>query len=235
MPLDNKYLESGLGRFFSPDWSAKAESVPYANSDNPQTLNLYGYVVNNPNLRIDDDGHCPNCVTALIGAGAGGVINVGITYFTKKDATWRDYTGAAIHGALIGGAAGFTGGASLALAVPVEAATNLAGGMIERKIATGNVGTLKEGTVDTAIGAAGPLLGWGGGRLAKAINGKDAEVLEAAAKSSKLSARHAASLEKQAEAARSFEEAGHKTGENVGKVLEAGHRIQENTSSEEKQ
>ena len=50
-----------MGRFMSPDWSAKAEPVPYAKLDNPQSLNLYAYVGNNPLIRIDADGHCwPN-------------------------------------------------------------------------------------------------------------------------------------------------------------------------------
>jgi hypothetical protein len=41
----------------SPDWSAKAEPVPYAKLDNPQTLNLYAYVGNNPLRFVDADGH----------------------------------------------------------------------------------------------------------------------------------------------------------------------------------
>jgi len=46
-----------VGRFESPDWANKAEPVPYAKLDNPQTLNLYGYVANNPESRVDPDGH----------------------------------------------------------------------------------------------------------------------------------------------------------------------------------
>jgi hypothetical protein len=46
-----------MGRWLSPDWSAKAEPVPYAKLDNPQTLNLYAYVGNNPLTRRDLDGH----------------------------------------------------------------------------------------------------------------------------------------------------------------------------------
>ena len=38
-------------------WSAKAEPVPYAKLDNPQSLNLYAYVDNNPLSRADADGH----------------------------------------------------------------------------------------------------------------------------------------------------------------------------------
>jgi hypothetical protein len=51
-----------MGRFMSPDWSAKEEPVPYAKLDDPQTLNLYGYVGNNPLSRRDADGHqCDVC------------------------------------------------------------------------------------------------------------------------------------------------------------------------------
>jgi RHS repeat-associated protein len=52
-----RYYSSAMGRFMSPDWSAKAEPVPYAKMDNPQSLNLYAYVGNNPLSRIDKDGH----------------------------------------------------------------------------------------------------------------------------------------------------------------------------------
>jgi hypothetical protein len=46
-----------MGRWLSPDWSAKMEPVPYAKLDNPQSLNLYAYVSNNPLIHIDADGH----------------------------------------------------------------------------------------------------------------------------------------------------------------------------------
>ena len=52
-----RYYSSMSGRFISPDWSAKEEAVPYAKLNNPQTLNLYAYVGNNPLTSIDIDGH----------------------------------------------------------------------------------------------------------------------------------------------------------------------------------
>ena len=54
-----RYYSSSMGRFLSPDWSAKMMPVPYARMDNPQTLNLYAYLRNNPLAGVDADGHCP--------------------------------------------------------------------------------------------------------------------------------------------------------------------------------
>ena len=59
--LDNfgaRYNASSMGRFMTPDWSAKPQGVPYAVLDDPQSLNLYAYVRNNPLTRTDPNGHC---------------------------------------------------------------------------------------------------------------------------------------------------------------------------------
>ena len=52
-----RYYGSSLGRFMTPDWAAKPVTVPYANFGNPQSLNLYSYVENNPTTTGDPDGH----------------------------------------------------------------------------------------------------------------------------------------------------------------------------------
>jgi RHS repeat-associated protein len=52
-----RYYASTMGRFLSPDWSAKIAPVPYAKLNNPQSLNLYSYVLNNPLTLTDADGH----------------------------------------------------------------------------------------------------------------------------------------------------------------------------------
>jgi len=52
-----RYYGSALGRFTSPDWSARPQPVPYAELSNPQSLNLYSYVQNNPLKNRDADGH----------------------------------------------------------------------------------------------------------------------------------------------------------------------------------
>lgn len=41
----------------SPDWSAKVEPVPYAKLGDPQSLNLYGYMLDSPLDGVDQDGH----------------------------------------------------------------------------------------------------------------------------------------------------------------------------------
>ncbi|HTQ55322.1 MAG TPA: RHS repeat-associated core domain-containing protein [Bryobacteraceae bacterium] len=52
-----RYYAPSEGRFTSPDWSALPQPVPYAKLTDPQTLNLYGYVRNNPLAMTDPDGH----------------------------------------------------------------------------------------------------------------------------------------------------------------------------------
>ena len=46
-----------FGRWLSSDWSATPVPVPYANLSNPQTLNLYGMVNDDPESFADLDGH----------------------------------------------------------------------------------------------------------------------------------------------------------------------------------
>ncbi len=47
-----RYMSSNMGRFSSPDPSG----IDYADFSNPQTLNLYSYVVNNPLRYVDPTG-----------------------------------------------------------------------------------------------------------------------------------------------------------------------------------
>jgi RHS repeat-associated protein len=73
-----RYYGSSLSRFMTPDWGEDPYPVPYADFENPQTLNLYGYAGNNPLSRRDADGHLtcdpdtatwgPNGVTVTAGA-----------------------------------------------------------------------------------------------------------------------------------------------------------------------
>ncbi|MGA8035562.1 MAG: RHS repeat-associated core domain-containing protein [Candidatus Acidiferrales bacterium] len=53
-----RYYSSTYGRFLSPDWSATPSPIPYADFTNPQSLNLYAIVRNDPESFSDLDGHC---------------------------------------------------------------------------------------------------------------------------------------------------------------------------------
>jgi RHS repeat-associated protein len=56
--FEARYFSGAQGRFTSPDWSAEPQPVPYADLSDPETLNLYSYIRNNPLSRNDPDGHC---------------------------------------------------------------------------------------------------------------------------------------------------------------------------------
>jgi hypothetical protein len=51
-------MSAAEGRFITPDWSSTPQAVPYADFSNPQSLNLYNYMRNNPLVGRDPDGHC---------------------------------------------------------------------------------------------------------------------------------------------------------------------------------
>jgi RHS repeat-associated protein len=55
-----RYYTSRFGRWLSSDWSSTPIAVPYANLTNPQTLNLYAMVTDDPESFADLDGHCPD-------------------------------------------------------------------------------------------------------------------------------------------------------------------------------
>jgi RHS repeat-associated protein len=134
-----RYYASSMGRFMSPDWSAKEEPVPYAKLDNPQTLNLYAYVRNNSLSRFDADGHESawdlakkwlNVVEVKIGVSAG----------VGTSGQW--------------GVAKYEGHATL---IGVEANTALAGAGMDSKLVTGVHGSLSAGPAKATIGAGGEL------------------------------------------------------------------------------
>jgi RHS repeat-associated protein len=85
-----RYYASSMGRWMSPDWAAKPEAVPYSSLDNPQSLNLYGYVGNNPLSKADRNGHCVEVISCTlefaaagsslgpVGTGVGAALGAGI-------------------------------------------------------------------------------------------------------------------------------------------------------------
>src|SRR4029077_15026725 len=84
--LGARYSPTRLGRWLSADWSAVPVAVPYANLTNPQTLNLYAMVSDDPESFAELDGHAsqgtsveggglPTC--ASTGAGNGSTMASG--------------------------------------------------------------------------------------------------------------------------------------------------------------
>ena len=76
-----RYYSSGSGRFLSPDYNqsgGKPQPVPYARYDDPQSLNLYAYVLNNPLSAADADGHDCDPDTSATTAAANGDIRVDV-------------------------------------------------------------------------------------------------------------------------------------------------------------
>jgi len=159
-----RYYASTVGRFLSPDWAAKAEPVPYASLDDPQSLNLYSYVRNNPLSRVDADGHAFG-VDDLIGALAGGAVGAGVEV-VKDLATGEKITAGGVVGAAVGGAlfgegivnAPETLGGSVVLAAAAKGAVQGAVSNAVQQgvdIATGEQKTFsgKSLAVSTAVGA----------------------------------------------------------------------------------
>jgi RHS repeat-associated protein len=70
-----RYYSNALGRWLTPDWSAKPAAVPYAVLGDPQSLNLYSYVGNIPTTGIDPDGHCGNSFCQIAAGVAIGTVN----------------------------------------------------------------------------------------------------------------------------------------------------------------
>jgi RHS repeat-associated protein len=56
-----RYYNPALSRFLTPDWSSTPVPVPYADLSDPQSLNQYAYVRNNPTTNSDPNGH--ECTT----------------------------------------------------------------------------------------------------------------------------------------------------------------------------
>lgn len=83
-----RYYSNRFGRWLSADWSSVPAPVPYANLTNPQTLNLYAMVADDPETFADLDGHCyGNCYSGANYQGYDqGITNCG------SHGEWCDYT-----------------------------------------------------------------------------------------------------------------------------------------------
>ena len=118
--MNARYYVPGVGRFASADSLVPAPA-------NPQSLNRYSYVNNNPLNATDPSGHCPWC---LVTGAIGGVVT-GATYYWTTPAHQRNRTDAAlaISAGVVGGVLIGTGvgaGAGAAVIASVGAGTGLA-------------------------------------------------------------------------------------------------------------
>jgi RHS repeat-associated protein len=107
-----RYYGDYTGRFLSPDLNAADDDldpVPYANLNDPQSLNLYAYVRNNPLSRKDGDGHSA-CDTGNTGPDGT------FTFVCTDNLANPDGTLYQLAGTLGVGFAPETGGASLGVA-----------------------------------------------------------------------------------------------------------------------
>jgi RHS repeat-associated protein len=75
-----RFYANQMGRWMSPDWSEAPQPVPYANLNNPQSLNLYIYVGNNPMGTADADGHCCSDWADAIDAHIDKAVNAIVAY-----------------------------------------------------------------------------------------------------------------------------------------------------------
>ena len=161
--LQKRLYDKVLGRFISVD--------PSPDVAGQESLSTYQYSWNNPVLRSDPNGDCPNCVTGGIGAGIGAILGGGIeaaTQLYQHGAVndWKAVGGAALQGGITGGAAGFTGGASLFVTAGVSAGANVVGGAINNSI-QGKANTVQSVAIDATVGA---VAGAGGKVLDKVLS-----------------------------------------------------------------
>jgi len=114
-------------------------SLPYADITDPQTLNKYVYVRNNPLRYTDPDGHCPWCIGAVVGAFGGAGAQAVADLATGQQITFRKEIAAAVGGAIIGGTAGAASELGVAVQLAIVGDAGVVGGVAERTINTGSL------------------------------------------------------------------------------------------------
>lgn len=79
-----RYYGSTVGRFMTPDWAEDPDAVPYADLEDPQTLNLYSYVRNRPETKVDR--HFTTATACPCGCGASSCIRD-----QDVDRAWKNF------------------------------------------------------------------------------------------------------------------------------------------------
>jgi RHS repeat-associated protein len=152
-----RYYDAEIARFISPDIIIQEPS-------NPQNLNRYSYVINNPLLFVDPSGHfllvddatvlllveegirLGTAAKIAIGAAIGAAVGAATAALTHQDVGMGALTGA-ISGALFGAAGELkaalplTGLSKITAGVVIHAVAGAASGAINTAITGGNVGT----------------------------------------------------------------------------------------------
>jgi hypothetical protein len=152
-----------------PDWSEKAVTVPYAHFGNPQSLNLYSYVQNNPTTTGDPDGHCcwdeivnwfssSHSASGSAGVNAGHSVDKAGPVTINSKGFYADASGSASYG---------SGG--------VKASAQAGVGVVSEKATEGSIGTtsIKASSADAEAHAGVSLTGVSAGA------GANADVLSA--------------------------------------------------------
>jgi RHS repeat-associated protein len=154
-----RYYASLMGRFISPDWSSAPDTVPYANFNDPQSLNLYAYAGNNPLIYGDSNGHVYTLCDQF-GQCEKGISDID---FEQREAGARA-AGEHWNGGKITLADGSAGGTYVQTDVdlPGDAASNRAAANM---IGNGGMGMvnmfMKNMAYTVAGGLAGRAIGWG--------------------------------------------------------------------------
>ena len=159
-----RYYAPWLGRWTACDpelWQGKTEQ-PYA------------YVENRPTVAYDPDGRAINLIAAAIGAGVGAVLGGGFEagrqLITDRSTplNWNKIGASAVGGALSGGLAGLTAGASLLVEGAAATGAAVVGGVATRAV-EGEKQTLAAVGADAFVGLATLGVIRGGSSLAKAV------------------------------------------------------------------
>lgn len=154
-----RYYASSMGRWMSPDWSSAPDTVPYADFNDPQSLNLYAYAANNPLIYGDSNGHVYTLCDQY------GQCEKGISDkdFEQREADSRA-AGEHWNGGKITLADGSAGGTYVQTDVdlPGDAASNRAGANMIGNGGMGMVNAFAKNMVYTVAGGlAGRAIGWG--------------------------------------------------------------------------
>jgi len=187
LDLHARNYDPQLGRFHSVD--------PKPDVAGQETLSPYQYGYNNPILKSDPEGDCPNCLTAAAGFFIGGAIEVGGQLLSGKSieqVDWADVGVEAVKGAVAGS------GAGLITTALVEVGGAVVKGSIDFSAEEGNKNIFQSGEQNKSLteagfdagadyvagkigGAAAKKLGDSAGNLAKKLGLNSATADRAAA------------------------------------------------------